>query len=77
MTETTEQERERRMQISRDRGDFVMGDDGYYVYWPDDGPSGRGALGPHHLRWLADELDKMNAPWDSVVQGHALVGIKI
>jgi hypothetical protein len=67
MTETDEQERERCMSMSREWGDFVCGEDGYYVYWPSDARS-RGSLGPHHLRWLADELDKMNADWDRQVQ---------
>ncbi len=53
------------MRISAGRGDFVCGEDGYYVFWPKEV---HGALAPHHLRWLADELDHMNAPWDDHVQ---------
>lgn len=66
-----DKERIRCMAMSRDRGDFVLGDDGYYVYWPK-GYAG-GALAPHHLRWLADELDKMNAEWDAKVQSDPLI----
>jgi hypothetical protein len=64
-----ERERIRCMAMSRDRGDFVVGDDGYYVFWPE---AGHGALAPHHLRWLADELDKMNADWHATVQNDPL-----
>jgi hypothetical protein len=60
-----EEERERCMEISRKRGDFEVGDDGYYYYWP---ANADGALAPYHLRWLADELDKMNAGWDKIVR---------
>lgn len=58
-------ERRRCMQISEERGDFVLGDDGYYVYWPS---KSDGALAPHHLRWLADELDHKNKDWHATVQ---------
>jgi len=34
--------------------------DGFYYY----GPRGPGQLSPHELRWIADELDRMNAPWE-------------
>jgi hypothetical protein len=54
-------ERMRCMALAATRGDFVCGDDGYFVYWP---CRVVGALGPHHLRWLADELDRLNAPYD-------------
>lgn len=60
-----EDERHRCMWISHSRGDFVCGDDGYYVYWPS---KNDGALAPHQLRWLADELDAMNAVWHAIVQ---------
>jgi len=61
-----EDERERCMKISRERGDFVQGDDGYVVYWPN--REFTGALAAHHLRWLADELDELNKAWDEIVQ---------
>lgn len=59
-------ERDRCMAISKERGDFVCGDDGYFVYWPTG--NRHGALDAIHLRWLAEELDKMNAAWDAQVQ---------
>jgi hypothetical protein len=37
---------------------FVQGDDGYWVYWPDD--YNGGALPAYALRALADMLDEMN-----------------
>ena len=54
------------VRMSTERGDFVMGEDGYYVFWPTG--SNRGALTPRDLRILADELDRLNAPWDEIVQ---------
>lgn len=64
--DTLEKDRQRCMDISRERGDFVMGDDGYYVFWPKEHTMG--ALASYHLRWLADELDRINKPWDDQVQ---------
>lgn len=55
--------KERVLRLTKERGDFVAGDDGYYVFWP----TGRniGAIGAAELRILADELDRMNALLDA------------
>ena len=39
-------------------GDFVQIEGGLYVFFPT--RESLGAMGPHHLRWIADELDKRN-----------------
>ncbi len=44
--------------------DIVMGDDGYYVFWP---IRNHGALLANDLRIIADELDKRNEDWDNIV----------
>jgi hypothetical protein len=63
--------------LATERGEFVVGDDGYYVYWPTTEPyqhadggwtGGGGSYTAADLRSLADELDRLNAPWDKVVQ---------
>lgn len=59
------------VRTSLDRGDFVCGDDGYYVYWPK-GYTG-GAVAAHELRTLADHLDRMNAAWDWIIQNDPLI----
>lgn len=41
---------------AQERGDFVTGDDGFVIYWPDR----TGGFSSHMLRVLADELDKRN-----------------
>ena len=41
-------------------GDIVRGDDGFYVYWP----RRAGALPAYQLRALADELDRLNEPYE-------------
>lgn len=38
---------------------FVFDVDGFVYYWPD----GNGHYASHNLREIADELDKMNKPW--------------
>ena len=44
--------------------DIIPGDDGYYIFWPING----GAFTAHNLREIADELDRLNAPWDAEVK---------
>jgi hypothetical protein len=45
-------------------GDFVAGDDGYFIWWP----SGmNGGLSAELLRLLADELDRRNAEHDAAL----------
>jgi hypothetical protein len=60
MSETIEETRVRCMKMSHDRRDFTALEDGFYRYWPK--RDSLGAIAAHELRWLADELDKMNAP---------------
>ncbi len=49
---------------AREHGDFVTGDDGYVVFWPE---NRHGYYTAANLRELADELDYVNAPWDRQV----------
>lgn len=67
------------IQLIQDRGEFMMGEDGYIVYWPNLEPckhagggmtSGGGAYSSAMLRVIADELDKRNASWDMEVQSY-------
>jgi hypothetical protein len=48
------------------RKEFVTDVDGYIYWWPDRSPHGH--LAAHHLRAIADELDRRNKPWDDIVQ---------
>lgn len=48
------------------RGDFLMGEDGYWVWWPEEGILG--FLESWALRVIADELDKRNEDWDKKIQ---------
>lgn len=41
--------------------DITTGGDGFYAYWAGDGA---GYLTAQQLRWIADELDRMDAPWE-------------
>lgn len=42
--------------------------DGFYVWEPNH--DFRGYLGPHHLRAIADELDRLNAPWEQRIEDY-------
>lgn len=48
-------------------GEFLRGDDGYYDWWPEY-PSRGGSLPAYFLRNLADELDRLNEPWNKQVE---------
>lgn len=43
---------------------FVLDVDGFYYYWPD----GNGHYAAHHLRDIADELDKRNRAWEEHIK---------
>jgi|CXWL01.1.fsa_nt_gi hypothetical protein len=51
--------------IALRRKDIVCGDDGYYVYWPED--RNVGAIAAWELRAIADHLDRMNMAWDWII----------
>jgi hypothetical protein len=52
------------IKIIDDAGDFVFNDDGYIYYFPKEL---NGYLSSHQLRFIADELDKRNKPWDDSI----------
>lgn len=45
--------------------DIVTDVDGFQYYWPKDS---QGHYAAHHLRAIADELDKRNAPWEAQIE---------
>lgn len=47
-------------------GDLLMGDDGYYEFWPE---LNRAGYWPSWvLRDIANKVDALNEPWDKIVQ---------
>jgi hypothetical protein len=66
--DSNEQERLRVISVSRERGDFVQDVDGFFYFWPEEATEGY--FSPHHLRWLADELDKLNEPWQKEIDDY-------
>jgi len=57
---TPEEERQRIIEAASTAGDFVQGEDGFWVYWPTG--NNRGSYSEHILRALADELERRNEP---------------
>lgn len=53
--------------IKRVYKNFVVGDDGYYIYWP---TGNGGAYDANCLRIIADELDRLNEPWDAEIKAY-------
>ncbi len=53
--------KERVLSIAKKREEFITDVDGFLYWWPNG--SKHGHLSSDHLRILADELDKKNAPW--------------
>jgi hypothetical protein len=60
-TPTTDNQYDRLMK--RIKADFVTGDDGFKLYWPDTFKGG--GFNSWLLRAIADELDKVNEPWQN------------
>jgi hypothetical protein len=56
---TIKSDREKIIQFVQDHGEFVVVEDGSTVFWP---RKVSGYLAAHVLRWIADELDRRNAP---------------
>jgi hypothetical protein len=54
---------ERIVKMAHERREFLQDVDGFYYYWP----SNSGAFAPYVLRALADELDRLNGPWEGVI----------
>ncbi len=50
-------EQKRVIDLVESRGEFLKLEDGFLYF----DPRGSGALAAHHLRWIADELDRRNA----------------
>jgi hypothetical protein len=46
-------------------GSFVMQDDGYYGYYPNESS---GYWSSYALRLVADELDELNKEWDEQIK---------
>ena len=57
-------ERQRQHFLHCITADLLPAEDGYYYWYP---PKEAGILGAHHLRWIADELDRRNKEWDEVI----------
>jgi hypothetical protein len=51
--------------IAKSRNEFVQDVDGFFYWWPNSGHGGH--LAAHHLRTLADELDRLNADWNAEI----------
>ena len=66
--ETTEKYRQRIIAIGDERKEFVTDVDGFIYWWPNGSPHGH--LASHHLRWLADELDRRNESWQKQVDDY-------
>lgn len=43
--------------------ELIVLEDGFYYYWPES----VGAFSSHILREIADELDRLNAPWQEQI----------
>ncbi|MEM0966602.1 MAG: hypothetical protein AAGJ81_10685 [Verrucomicrobiota bacterium] len=50
------------------RREFVTEVDGYVYWWPN--VSHNGHFASHHLRWIADELDRRNEKWQTFIDDH-------
>jgi hypothetical protein len=61
----TQKERDRVLRIAHQRKEFFLDVDGFVYFWPE---KNIGHLSSNQLRWLADELDRINAPWEKQIE---------
>jgi hypothetical protein len=66
-SEQAEKDRLHVIRTSEEHGDFVTDVDGFVYFWP---MENRGSMAAHHLRWLADELDKRNQGWQKTIDNY-------
>lgn len=66
--EISEEDRKQVIRISDERKEFTRGDDGFVYWWPDGSPHGH--LTAHHLRLIADELDRRNKKWNNIIEDY-------
>lgn len=59
-SEAVDAERRRIIRRAHEAGDFVTGEDGFFVYWP---TPLQGSLNEWALGVIAEELRRLNAPW--------------
>jgi len=50
-----------------DAGEFIRDDSGFFVYWPE---KAQGCYASYVLRWIADELDRLNAPIQAELEAY-------
>lgn len=46
------------------KSEIVIDVDGFYRFWP----VALGCHCSHELRWIADELDRLNKPWEELIE---------
>ncbi len=56
------------VKLAAERSEFVTDVDGFVYYWPKSDRGGSYAA--HHLRQLADELDRRNADWEKQINDY-------
>lgn len=47
-------------------GEILMGDDGFYQFWPD--TSRAGYWPSYAMRGIADKVDSLNAAWEKQIE---------
>lgn len=66
--EDVENYRQRVIRVCDERKEFVTDVDGFVYFWPDGSPHGH--MDSHHLRWIADELDRRNEKWQKEIDDY-------
>lgn len=60
MNQKPEEARVKLLRYAKTTREIMPLDDGFYYWWPE---SYRGAYAAYQLRWIADELDRLNEPY--------------
>lgn len=57
--------------LDKINGDLFCGDDGFWIYWPEDL---RGYLNEYHLVLIAALLNKKNREWEDTIDNDPSIG---
>mgnify|MGYP000072426489 CR=1 FL=1 len=65
---TREEQEKLIVDLAKSRNEIAMGCDGFFYWWPNVATTGGGQFSAWHLRAIADELDRLNGPWNEIIE---------
>ena len=64
MKESLDQQRLKLLNLLKENNGILKDVDGFYYFWPN---PNKGFFAAHQLRWIADELGRLNEPYEKQI----------